>query len=75
MTHLDSRSLLAKATLTGVAWLLLAPVAQATEVTRTGKPTAGEAGDFALKVEPGVAIPRTRPQPQRDSNTIVRPTP
>jgi outer membrane protein OmpA-like peptidoglycan-associated protein len=64
MTHLNSRSLLAKATLTAVAWLLLAPIAQAAEVTPAGKPTPGEAGDFTLKVEPSVAIPLTRPQSQ-----------
>lgn len=54
-----------KAAMTGAGWLLLAPFAQATEVTTSAHhPLPAQTGDFALKVEPGLAIPLTNPQSQ-----------
>jgi outer membrane protein OmpA-like peptidoglycan-associated protein len=51
--------------MTGAALLLLVPVAHATEVKTSGNnPMPAQAGDFALKVEPGVAVPLTHPQSQ-----------
>jgi outer membrane protein OmpA-like peptidoglycan-associated protein len=55
----------AKAVTAGMAWLLLAPVAHAAELVTTDQALLpAEPGDFALKVEPGVAIPLTEPQSQ-----------
>jgi outer membrane protein OmpA-like peptidoglycan-associated protein len=53
------RSTLAlSAAIVGVPSLFLAPIARSGEA----KPLPAEAGDFALKVEPGVAFPLTDPQ-------------
>jgi outer membrane protein OmpA-like peptidoglycan-associated protein len=57
MTHRRRATRMATATITGVALCLLAPMAEADE-----EPLPERAGDFSLKVEPGVAIPLTRPQ-------------
>jgi len=55
----------ARAGLSGAALLLIAPFTYATEVPHSGRgPLPGRAGDFALKVEPGVALPVGEPQPQ-----------
>jgi outer membrane protein OmpA-like peptidoglycan-associated protein len=53
----------ATATTTGAALLLLAPCVYAAEYNTNGQArVSAEAGDFSLKVEPGVAIPLTSPQ-------------
>ena len=60
-------TLAASAASTGAGLLLLAlgPVAHATEVDApAGAPLASRPGDFALKVEPGLALPLTDPQAQ-----------
>jgi outer membrane protein OmpA-like peptidoglycan-associated protein len=65
MNQSSTRILLTTAALTGVTLLLLAPLSRAAEVETAGhKPMPAQAGDFALKVEPGVAIPLGRPQSQ-----------
>jgi outer membrane protein OmpA-like peptidoglycan-associated protein len=51
--------------LTGATLLLLAPLSRADEVDPArNKPMPAQVGDFALKVEPGVAVPLSRPQSQ-----------
>jgi outer membrane protein OmpA-like peptidoglycan-associated protein len=53
----------AKAAITGAALLLLGPFTQASEAETSGhNPMPAQVGDFALKVEPGVALPLTDPQ-------------
>jgi hypothetical protein len=53
----------AKAAITGAALLLLAPFTQTSKAETSGhNPMPAQLGDFALKVEPGVAIPLTHPQ-------------
>jgi Outer membrane protein and related peptidoglycan-associated (lipo)proteins len=53
----------AKTALTGAALLLFAPFAQASEGEPSGySPVPARIGDFALKIEPGVALPLTHPQ-------------
>ena len=53
----------AKAAITGAALLLLGPFPQASEAETSGhNPMPAQVGDFALKVEPGVALPLTDPQ-------------
>jgi len=65
MTQRPLLSRLAKATLTGAALLLLAPSARADEVQALGpNRLPAKAGDFSLKIEPGVAFPLSRPQSQ-----------
>jgi len=65
MTRRTLRAYSAKATLTVVALLPLAPSAQASEAETSGSsPRPVQIGDFALKVEPGVAFPLTHPQSQ-----------
>ena len=55
----------AKAAITSVALLLVAPFTQASEAETSGSnPRPAQVGDFALKVEPGVALPLTSPQSQ-----------
>jgi outer membrane protein OmpA-like peptidoglycan-associated protein len=50
---------------TGIC-LLLTPPARAQEGgPAPGRPLPGQAGDFTLKLEPGVAIPLTKPQSER----------
>jgi outer membrane protein OmpA-like peptidoglycan-associated protein len=50
---------------TGAALLLLAPFTHAADANATGTAReSAEAGDFSLKVEPGVALPLSRPQSQ-----------
>ena len=65
MTQESPLSYLAKAAMTGAALLLLGAFAQAS-AAETTVPNRGPAqvGDFALKVEPGVALPLTHPQSQ-----------
>jgi outer membrane protein OmpA-like peptidoglycan-associated protein len=62
--HLRSRlSLQAKTALAGAALLLCTQLAQASEAETSGdRPLPAKMGDFALKVEPGVALPLTNPQ-------------
>ena len=63
MNQRSPLALLAKATLTGAALLLLASFAQASEVKTSGhNPLPAHAGDFSLKMEPGLAFPLTHPQ-------------
>jgi outer membrane protein OmpA-like peptidoglycan-associated protein len=53
----------AKAFITTSALLLFVPIAHASEVEVSGyNPLPARIGDFALKVEPGVALPLTDPQ-------------
>jgi outer membrane protein OmpA-like peptidoglycan-associated protein len=55
----------AQTILAGTALLLSGRVAQATDVDSSGyNPLPARIGDFALKVEPGVALPLTQPQSQ-----------
>ena len=55
----------AKAAMTIAALLLVAPFTQASEPEPLGRdPRPAQIGDFALKVEPGVAVPLTHPQSQ-----------
>jgi outer membrane protein OmpA-like peptidoglycan-associated protein len=55
----------AKAAITAAALLLFAPIARASDVETTSyNPLPARIGDFALKVEPGVALPLTHPQSQ-----------
>ena len=55
----------AKAAIASVVLLLVAPFVQASEAETSGaNPRPAQIGDFALKVEPGVAIPLTDPQSQ-----------
>lgn len=59
-------SLLATATITGGALLLLTQSARADEVQALGPDRLpAKVGDFSLKIEPGVAFPLSRPQSQR----------
>jgi outer membrane protein OmpA-like peptidoglycan-associated protein len=54
-----------KAALVGAAMLLVVPFTQASEIETSGSsPRPAQLGDFALKVEPGVALPLTHPQSQ-----------
>jgi outer membrane protein OmpA-like peptidoglycan-associated protein len=54
---------LAATATTSAALLLLAPCVYAAEYNATGQARiSAEAGDFSLKVEPGVAFPLTKPQ-------------
>jgi len=63
MTQRSPLAHLAKATITSVALLLVAPFTQASEAETSGhNPMPAQVGDFALKVEPGVALPLTDPQ-------------
>lgn len=56
-------SLLRKTALTGAALFLLTSFAQAAETEISDfRPLPARVGDFALKVEPGVALPLTNPQ-------------
>ena len=65
MTQRSPLAHLAKAAMTGAALLLLAPFTQASEAETSGhNPMPAQLGDFALKVEPGVAFPLTHPQSQ-----------
>ncbi len=65
MTQRSPLAHLAKATITSVALLLVAPFTQASEAETSGhNPMPAQVGDFALKVEPGVAFPLTDPQSQ-----------
>lgn len=65
MTQRPSLSLLAMATITGSALLLLAPSARADEAQALGtNRLPAKAGDFSLKIEPGMAFPLSRPQSQ-----------
>jgi len=55
------------AAITGAALLLLAPLAAATEAaaettTSSRRYVPARAGDFALRLEPGMAVPLTDPQ-------------
>jgi outer membrane protein OmpA-like peptidoglycan-associated protein len=53
----------AKAFIATSALLLFAPIAHASEAEASGyNPQPARIGDFALKVEPGVALPLTNPQ-------------
>ena len=55
----------ARAALTVAAMLLTVPFTQASEIETSGSnPRPAQLGDFALKVEPGVAIPLSHPQSQ-----------
>jgi len=55
----------AKPALTVAAILLVVPFTQASETETAGSnPRPAQLGDFALKVEPGVAIPLSHPQSQ-----------
>jgi outer membrane protein OmpA-like peptidoglycan-associated protein len=62
--HLRSPlSLQAKTALASAALLLFTQLAQASEAeTSSERPLPAKLGDFALKVEPGVALPLTHPQ-------------
>ncbi len=65
MTQRPSLSLLAMATITGAVLLLHAPSARADQVQALGpNRLPAKAGDFSLKIEPGVAFPLSRPQSQ-----------
>jgi outer membrane protein OmpA-like peptidoglycan-associated protein len=56
-------SLQRRTALTGAALFLLTPFAQAAEPESSNyRPLPARVGDFALKVEPGVALPLTTPQ-------------
>jgi outer membrane protein OmpA-like peptidoglycan-associated protein len=56
-------ALSARAAITAAALLQFSPIAQASEVEASGyKPLPARIGDFALKVEPGVALALTDPQ-------------
>jgi outer membrane protein OmpA-like peptidoglycan-associated protein len=55
-------ALAATATTTSAASLLLAPCVYAAEYATGQARVSAEAGDFTLKVEPGIAIPLTKPQ-------------
>ncbi len=50
--------------LAGIALLLCTSATGAQEVSASGSLLPAEPGDFSLKVEPGLAIPLTRPQSQ-----------
>jgi len=62
--HLRSRlSLQAKTALAGATLLLSTQFAKTSEAeTSSDRPVPAKVGDFALKVEPGVALPLTNPQ-------------
>jgi outer membrane protein OmpA-like peptidoglycan-associated protein len=65
MTTSSSLSIVATATITCTALLLLASSARAAETQAEGpKRLPARAGEFALKIEPGVAFPLSRPQSQ-----------
>lgn len=59
MNHRLRLATLALATITGASFLLISSLARADE-----KPLPQRAGDFSLKLEPGVALALTRPQSQ-----------
>jgi outer membrane protein OmpA-like peptidoglycan-associated protein len=66
MTERPTPTLLTTAALTGATLLWFAPLLHADDLQPTnGQPMPAQAGDFALKVEPGLAIPLTHPQSQR----------
>jgi outer membrane protein OmpA-like peptidoglycan-associated protein len=56
-------TLQARTALTSAALLLFTPFAQATEADApSARPLPAKLGDFALKLEPGIALPLTNPQ-------------
>ena len=59
-----SRPLLIGAVLPIAAVLLAAPAAAADDAVAGHDPLPSRAGDFSLKIEPGVAVPLTTPQSQ-----------
>jgi len=57
---------IARAAVIGAFLLVVPPVgAEVSEARSSGDPMPGKAGDFALKVEPGLAFPLTDPQSER----------
>jgi outer membrane protein OmpA-like peptidoglycan-associated protein len=62
MKHDNSLARSVTASVTGAALLLFAALSQAQEARASGELLAAEPGDFALKVEPGIAFPLTSPQ-------------
>src|SRR5687768_2733093 len=62
--HRSSRAMIAALGALFLSYPLAHAHAQEPE-TATGSPLPGRVGDFALKFEPGLAIPLSRPQSQR----------
>jgi outer membrane protein OmpA-like peptidoglycan-associated protein len=63
MNHGSKSAFAVRATVIGAALLMVAPFASASEAEASSRdPLPSKAGEFSLKLEPGVAFPLTSPQ-------------